>query len=138
MADALDRLPHKGAMSLIAAVTSIDTKHIVARAMPHGEPDYPLRINGILYSTALVELGAQAAAVHALLRRDDVAGAGLLLSLANVKVYVMEVEADGPLTIRGEALQAVDRAANYHFTVYDSSEPIIEGDLLLSMEGSPE
>ena len=65
-------IPHAGSMCLLDTVERWDQDEIVCRASSHDDPDNPLSEDGRLAAVALVEYGAQAAAVHAAL-----AGAGI-------------------------------------------------------------
>ncbi|MEL7088565.1 MAG: phosphotransferase, partial [Planctomycetota bacterium] len=73
-------MPHKGPMQLIGAITHMDDNTIHAEPTDHTAPDFPLRIDGKLYTSALVELGAQAAAAHASIHGVGGAHAGLVLA----------------------------------------------------------
>ena len=65
---ALARMPHRGAMRLIAGIVTADERAITCHTTDHRDPTYPLRLDGVLHTATLTELGAQAAAAHASLR----------------------------------------------------------------------
>lgn len=131
--EALERMPHRGRMRLIADIEMADEKYIVCRANDHCGADFPLRIGGVLYGAALAEIGAQAAALHASVHGVGGAHAGLVLSLSNITIernVITEVE---PLIAMASAVSQMDEAAMYHFTVSSGAQPFIAGDLLLSL-----
>lgn len=130
---AFARMPHAGAMRLIAEILAADPDRVHCRATDHGAPTYPLRIDGVLHAAALVEIGAQAAAVHASLHAIGGAHSGLVLALGNVALARDIVGATGRLEARAERIAAHGDAASYRFSVEDRDGPIVTGDLLLSM-----
>ena len=102
---ALDRMPHKGAMQLIASVEALDETTIYCRAKSHKGRDYPLRTDGRLMTAALVEIGAQAAAAHASIHGQDGSHIGMLLSLQKVEILQLRAEdAPAPLVARASLL----------------------------------
>ena len=133
LAEALARMPHAGAMRLIAAIEGADRAGIRCRAIDHSAPDYPLRLDGVLHAAALVELGAQAAAAHASLYGTGAAHAGLVLALSDVELRCTPIEDAQPLRIVADRLEQIEGAAAYRFTVLQSEAPLVSGTVLLSM-----
>ncbi len=133
LAEALSRMPHAGAMRLIAAIESADATRIECRASDHAAPDYPLRLNGVLYAAALVELGAQAAAAHASVFGMGAAHAGLVLAIGDLALHRDRSSDPRPLCMTAERLDRIDSAAAYRFGVSQAGAPIVNGELLLSM-----
>jgi len=133
---ALDRMPHRGAMRLIDEIVQIDEKAILCNAREHSDAEFPLRLNAVLYPSALVELGAQAAAAHASLFGLGAAHTGLILSLSGVVCNRDAVPDDGQLVIRAERVRALDTAASYSFNVDAGDDTILSGEVLLSMVGT--
>lgn len=136
--EALDRMPHRGAMRLLEAIEAVSETEIICRARAHGAADYPLRLEGHLEPLALTELGAQAAAAHASLYGMGAAHTGLVLSLSGIDIRQDTVPDGGNLTICAERIRALDAAASYRFTVLaakaggDATE-VLTGEVLLSM-----
>lgn len=133
--EALDRMPHRGAMRLIGSIEKADDAMIRCIARDHFDGDYPLRLNGVLYASALVELGAQAAAAHASLYGLGAAHTGLVLSIGAVEFHRNEVPDNGNLQIVAQRLRALGMAASYHFSVGLHGAPITSGEVLLSIVG---
>jgi predicted hotdog family 3-hydroxylacyl-ACP dehydratase len=135
---ALERMPHAGQMRLIDEILSADAGEILCVARDHSGASYPLRLEGVLYGCALVELGAQAAAAHTSLFGIAGAHTGLVLSLSNVVVSVDRVTDDAPLRISAVQQQSLDDAARYHFEVQGGTGVLVSGDVLLSLQrGTP-
>lgn len=133
LAEALARMPHGGAMRLIAAIEDADEARILCRATDHESPDYPLRLDGILYAAALVELGAQAAAAHASVFGMGTAHAGLVLAIGGLELHCDRVEDAAPLRMAAERLRQLDGSAAYRFAVTQGAAPLVIGEILLSM-----
>lgn len=133
LAEALDRMPHRGRMRLIAEILAADADRVRCRAADHHALDYPLRIGGLLRGATLVELGAQAAAVHASLYAVGQAHTGLVLALSDIAVTADVVESERPLEANAERIFAQEDAASYRFEVTGSGGPFVSGELLLSM-----
>lgn len=135
--DAKARMPHKGPMQLIGAIKHMDDNAIHAEPADHTAPDFPLRINGSLYTSALVELGAQAAAAHASIHGVGGAHAGLVLAVSNVTLHT-QVTPNTPLQIQATRVAGMDQSARYTFQVTTQGQALAEGELLLSMRERPE
>lgn len=135
--DARQRMPHKGPMQLIGAITHMDADTIHAEPNDHTAPDFPLRLDGTLYTSALVELGAQAAAAHASIHGVGGAHAGLVLAITNVKLHTHQAP-NTPLKIQADRVTGMDQSARYTFKVTTEGQPLVEGELLLSMRERPE
>jgi predicted hotdog family 3-hydroxylacyl-ACP dehydratase len=133
LAEALARMPHGGAMRLVAAIEWADESRIACRATEHAAPDYPLRLHGVLHSAALVELGAQAAAAHASLFGMGAAHTGLVLAIGDLALHGDGVDDPGPLRMSAERLGQLDSAVAYRFAVTQRGGPLVTGELLLSM-----
>ena len=133
LAEALARMPHSGAMRLIAAVEAADPVSIRCRATGHAAPDYPLRLDDVLHAAALVELGAQAAAAHASLFAMGSAHTGLVLAIGALALHRDRVEDPRPLQVTAERLNQLDTAASYRFSVTQAAAPVVTGEILLSM-----
>ena len=124
-------------MQLNGAITHMDDDTIHATPTDHTAPDFPLRLDGALYTTALVELGAQAAAAHASIHGVGGAHSGLVLAVSNVTLHTHLVP-DTPLQITASRIAGMDRSARYTFSVVSENHPLTDGDLLLSMRERPQ
>ena len=134
LSEAFERMPHVGPMRLIDEIVSADASEILCIARDHRAASYPLRLDGVLHSCALVELGAQAAAAHTSLFGVGTAHTGLVLTLSNVEIFRNGVAGDDPMTVRGEQRQSLGDAASYRFEVIDGIGTVIAGDVLLSLQ----
>lgn len=133
LAEALARLPHAGGMRLIAEVEHADRMCIGCQATDHSELEYSLRVDGVLYAAALVELGAQAAAAHASVFGIGAAHAGLVVALSNVELRCVEIDNPARLRVQAERLEQIEGAATYRFTVVQDEVLLVTGEILLSM-----
>lgn len=131
---ALARMPHAGRMRLIGEIVSADARTIRCLATDHRAPSHPLRFGGRLFSCALVELGAQAAAAHTSLFGIGSAHAGLMLSLTDVVVGPDLVATDERLAVRAELLESLDAMARYRFEVTAGGERLVAADVMLAMQ----
>lgn len=134
LAEALDRMPHRGAMRLITEIEQADETVIACRADGHAAHDYPLRLGGVLYTAALVELGAQAAAAHASLFGLGQAHMGLVLTVSDVAFHGDRINSPAPLRITGTRVEMLSLAACYRFEVGQGETLLASGSVLLSME----
>lgn len=135
----LERMPHKGAMRLIDRIISVNEAEIHCLGVPHGDAGYPLRLDGILYTANLVELGAQAAAAHA--STGDLKGnhTGLLIGLQNVDLLTSIVtDCSDNLHITARQLHFDGNGALYDFEVSSQGQKYIEGRATLKMQGEAE
>lgn len=126
------RMPHGGKMQLIEQIARIDTVQIQCVSRHHAAPEYPLRLDGVLYASALVELGAQAAAAHASVHGMGGAHSGLILSVNDLRMHAVCVN-DLVLEVTATLDESMDGAARYSFVVC-GTQNLIEGHLLLSMQ----
>jgi len=131
--DALSRMPHSGPMRLIASVIASDSQRVRCLATDHRAPSFPLRLGGVLHGAAMIEIGAQAAAVHASLHALDAAHTGLVLALGDVVIARDVVESAGRVEAMAERIAGDDAGARYRFEVVDGDGVIVSGELLLSM-----
>jgi predicted hotdog family 3-hydroxylacyl-ACP dehydratase len=130
---ALERMPHSGPMRLIDRIEAADEDALTCLAKPHAAQHYPLRLDGLLFTTTLVELGAQAAAAHASLFGMGAAHTGLILSISNARFGPELVEAPDPFRIVAKRVRLMDNAASYVFEITQNNEHLVEGEVLLSM-----
>ena len=115
------RIPHSGAMRLLADVTFWDDSSIICSATSHTEIDNPLRDNGVLSNVHALEYAAQAIAVHGSLLMAD-AGELKLVYVATFRGVDMHPGAldqrgGAALTISATRVAALPNGWNYEFTV---------------------
>jgi predicted hotdog family 3-hydroxylacyl-ACP dehydratase len=88
-------IPHSEKMCLLDTVKQWDSDSIVCITQTHQKNDNPLRNNGSLPVSALIEYGAQAMAVHGALIAKDLTEQiqeGYLAALKNVNFYQQTIE----------------------------------------------
>lgn len=124
-------IPHSGSMCLLDKVTEWDDKHIVCRTMTHQHSGNPLRSNGILPATALIEYGAQAMAVHGgLLAKDSGAAmqSGYLAALRDVALEAGDMS-HMKTELCVEAVQLMSSQGNmiYTFSVTANNKSLASG-----------
>ncbi len=134
--EALTRMPHSGQMRLIASIDSADEQSIRCRATPHDGADYPLRLEGVLYTVSLVELGAQAAAAHASVYKVGGAHTGLVLTISDATFDSDCVDSPAPLSMTAVRQDLIASAASYRFEVAQEDHVLASGSVLLSMEAA--
>lgn len=87
------RIPHAGAMCLLARVQSHDAHTLLAYADSHRDRDNPLRGADGLSAVCAVEYAAQAMALHAHLLADATAASiGVLASVRDLKLFVQRLD----------------------------------------------
>lgn len=136
---ALERMPHKGVMRLIESIVSASQQEIHCIGAPHTGENYPLRIDGSLFSSSLVELGAQAAAAHASLFGIRGNHTGLLIGLQKIEIHRPTVEGHSkPLEVRAKQLHFDTNGSLYEFNVAGGGVDFVSGRAALKMQGEAE
>lgn len=126
-------------MRLIESISSVSEQEIRCIGVPHDEATYPLRIDGLLFSACLVELGAQAAAAHASLFGIKGNHTGLLIGLQNIEIYRSTVtECSASLEVTAQQLHFDSNGSLYSFKVASGDEIFVTGRATLKMQGGPE
>jgi predicted hotdog family 3-hydroxylacyl-ACP dehydratase len=123
-------LPHGPGMVLLDRVLSSDRESILCAADSHRDPNNPLWRHGRLPAMAAIEYAAQAAALHAALSGQRVAGAGAVLGGAkDVTAQVRDLAGiEETLAVRVTLLLARDNGAVYSFEVGpQSGAAVVEG-----------
>jgi predicted hotdog family 3-hydroxylacyl-ACP dehydratase len=128
--DIARRIPHQGAMCLLADASHWDENGIVCRADSHRAPNNPLRHEGRLGAACAIEYAAQAMALHGALcvGRDAPPRAGFLTSLRDVRLSVTALDdlADD-LDVHVEKLMGDDNNVMYRFTVTAGALAVARG-----------
>lgn len=132
------RIPHQGRMCLLDAVLDCGATHIRCRATRHHAADQPLRLAGVLHSTAGLEYAAQACALHgALNARPGVQGRpGFIASARGLVLHVPRLDdAVGELQVEAWHLAGDERQALYRFELHDSQgQRLVEGRLTVVLD----
>ena len=134
LAEAFDRMPHAGAMRLLGQIDHADAHTIRATAKDHAGADYPLRVDGVLFTAALTELGAQTAAAHVSLFATERQHTGLVLALRKVTLAAPLVTSPGRLIVSATQETSLESAAEYVFEVMQDGDRLISGRVLLSIQ----
>ena len=128
------RIPHGDSMSLLDRVEDWSPQEIFCSTRSHIKADNPLRENHQLFSVALVEYGAQAAAVHASLLQSGIGNAGPAY-LGAVKSLVLGTElvpqTQAPLAIHARVELHNDGGAVYCFEASLQDRTLAQGRLVL-------
>jgi predicted hotdog family 3-hydroxylacyl-ACP dehydratase len=128
------RIPHTGAMCLLAAVRHWDAATIRCTASSHRTTTNPLRSAGRLPAIAAVEYAAQAMAIHgALLGGDEPAArSGYLAALRQIKLHVDRLDGlTDDLDVEATRLDGDAHAFMYAFTVSAAGALLAEGRALV-------
>lgn len=118
-------IPHGEAMCLLDQITDWDKHNLNATTTSHRRADNPLIENGRMNTVALVEYGAQAAAVHAALQQSGLGEARpaylgaikklhLLTPFVDVNVTELQIQAQCIFSDNNGAIY--DIKANAHGT----------------------
>lgn len=134
------RIPHRGSMCLLDAVTGWDAARIRCIATSHRAADNPLRSGGRLGALAGIEYAAQAVAVHgALLADADAAPSpGFLGSARGVACQVSrldDIAAD--LVVDAERLSGDDRTLLYAFSLSAGDCRLLSGRVTVVLGAAP-
>lgn len=142
--DIYRRIPHAGAMCLLAAVREWNANGIVCTAHSHAQADHPLREDGRLGSVHAIEYAAQAAALHASLTGETVKTGearalrrAYIAALHAVELCPHSLDDDemirSPLDIRAQLTAAGATAARYEFSVVCGAVCIARGTMTVAM-----
>ena len=131
------RIPHRGPMCLLDRVVAWDATRVECLAVNHRDPGHPLRTRTGLLSTAAIEYGAQAMAVHgALCAAADggEASPGFLASARDVRLAVWRLDDLPPgepdvLLISAERHAADATRILYAFSVAHGGRTLAAGRL---------
>lgn len=130
------RVPHAGAMCLLANLLRWNDDEIECGIDNHADPTHPLReLDGsgaqVLPAPVAIEYAAQAMALHASLKTaaGESPTPGFLASARDVQVHVPSLDtARGPLVVVARRLAGDERQAVYRFVLRDAAgRPLVEG-----------
>jgi predicted hotdog family 3-hydroxylacyl-ACP dehydratase len=124
------RVPHSGAMSLLAGVRQCDAEHIVCFSHSQADPANPLRVGAMLPTLCGIEYAAQAMAVHGGLNalQGERPRAGYLAALRDVRCARERLDGVPEMTIEATRLMGEVASVIYLFKLLDAQA----GTLLLS------
>jgi predicted hotdog family 3-hydroxylacyl-ACP dehydratase len=116
------RIPHQGSMCLLQKLEAWDADRIHCSTDTHTSADHPMRTADGLLSPTLIEIAAQAMALHGglLAPEDSEPSAGYLASVRNVRLAVDRID-DIPGWLQVHAKRAAGDANQvlYEFAVQD-------------------
>jgi predicted hotdog family 3-hydroxylacyl-ACP dehydratase len=130
-------IPHAGAMCLLDAVLRWDAGSIHCVSFRFGAGENPMRrADGTLGAACLIELAAQAMAVHGRLTAgaDGAPVRGYLASLRDVRLAALV--GAGELVIEVELLMGDVGGASYRFTVSGEGVELASGRATVLFEGA--
>lgn len=127
--DIRELIPHAGQMCLLDRIISWDDRRIHCLSETHLDRDNPLRFEGCLPAIALIEYGAQAAAVHGSLLAIKHSGTirqGYLAAVRDAQFFVDELDnLTSCLDIIAEINLRSDTGVVYTFTVANKEFGIV-------------
>lgn len=133
-------IPHTGTMCLLDAVQAWDEQSIHCVTGSHRRPDNPFLEPGLpLDAAILIEYGAQAAAVHAALLQQGMAGQGTayLGAIKNLQLYQPQVDgAIELLTVRARCELNSQEGAIYQIDCGAEDQAIISARVVLVLPGA--
>ncbi|CAC9600291.1 3-hydroxydecanoyl-[ACP] dehydratase (EC 4.2.1.59) [uncultured Gammaproteobacteria bacterium] len=125
-------IPHSGKMCLLDTVKQWNSESIICTTQTHQKNDNPLRNNGSLPVSALIEYGAQAMAVHGALIAKDLSEKmqeGYLAALKEVNFYQnFDINnITSPLMVKATRKFASQGNMIYEFSVASEDNELISG-----------
>ena len=127
-------IPHGEAMCLLDQITGWDEHHLNATTASHRLADNPLIENGRMDAVALVEYGAQAAAVHAALRQSGLGAArpAYLGAIKRLRLFFQDVDTRvDELQIRVQCIFNEDNGAIYDIRACAEGNDLMTGRIVL-------
>jgi len=123
-------IPHSGSMCLLNKITSWDENSICCEANDIHTATHPLRHRGKFTALAMLELGAQAMAVHGgvLARKESKpVKPGYLAAIRNARFHLTIADATEtkPLLIEATRLHGDERGQLYEFSIHQDSKLLL-------------
>lgn len=122
-------------MCLLQSVEHWNADSIECRTTTHLDPANPLRWEGRLASIHLVEYGAQAAALHGALVRDErdrAVSSGMLAAIRNLRLSIDRIDTGSAvLTVLATRLLASADGLLYEFRARRGEEELAYGRLAI-------
>jgi predicted hotdog family 3-hydroxylacyl-ACP dehydratase len=122
------RIPHQGAMCLLARLESWSDAGIHCTAASHRDAANPLRTASGLLAPCAIEYAAQAMALHGALRAPagQPPSPGYLASVRDVRFARARLDdVDGPLHVRADFVAGDHRQLLYRFAVADDAGAVL-------------
>ena len=127
-------IPHGEAMCLLDQVTDWDEHHLNAITASHRRMDNPLIEDGRMDTVALVEYGAQAAAVHAALQQSGLGAArpAYIGAIKNLQLFAEDVDVSvAELQIHAQCIFNDGNGAIYDISAYAKEDSLMTGRIVL-------
>lgn len=119
-------------MCLLDGVDSWDAHGIRARSAIHRDPACPLRRDGRLPATCLIELGLQAMALHGALQQGAPQPPGFVAALGDVEIAVPWADdLASPLGVEAERLAHQPHGHLYRFRILAQDVAVVAGRALI-------
>jgi predicted hotdog family 3-hydroxylacyl-ACP dehydratase len=135
------RVPHAGAMCLLATCQAWSAEAIHCTATGHSDAAHPLRTAGGLLSVNAIEYASQAMALHGTLSAapGSPPTPGFLASVRAVVLHVPRLDdVPGALQIRATKLAGDTRLAAYQFVLHDEAgRALVEGRATVILDALP-
>jgi predicted hotdog family 3-hydroxylacyl-ACP dehydratase len=123
-----DLIPHSDFMCLIDSVESWDDKKIIVFSNTHQDKKNPMRNHNILSTTALIEYGAQAMAIHGALLQTDKMEKGYLAALRNIYLQLEDIsQIKDKLCIQAEQQLKSEGNMIYQFSITANQRLLASG-----------
>jgi predicted hotdog family 3-hydroxylacyl-ACP dehydratase len=137
------RIPHRGAMCLLARALECDDRRIRCLISDAADPEHPLRGASGLPAAAALEIASQAMALHGSLNAEHGAGgappapAGFLASARQLRLHVARLDdAVPPLEVRATLHAGNPRQALYDFELRaGDGRLLVDGRAVVVLEG---
>ncbi len=127
-------IPHGEAMCLLDQVTDWDAHHLNAITESHRRADNPLFESERMDTVALVEYGAQAAAIHAALQQSGLGAArpAYLGAIKKLRLYSQYVDTGvAELQIEAQCIFSDNNGAIYDIWARAGGNDLISGRIVL-------
>lgn len=127
-------IPHGEAMCLLDQITDWDEHQLKATTASHCRKDNPLIENGRMDTVALVEYGAQAAAVHAALQQSGLSATrpAYLGAIKKLRLFTQYVDVSvAELQIQAQCIFNDSNGAIYDIWTCAEGDDLMTGRIVL-------
>ena len=127
-------IPHGETMCLLDRVTKWDEHHLSATTASHRREDNPLLENGRMDTVALVEYGAQAAAIHAALQHSGLGAAqpAYLGAIKKLRLFTQDIDGSvAELKIQVHLVFNENNGAIYNIRAFTQETELMTGRIVL-------
>lgn len=125
-------LPHGPEMVLLDQVTRWQADEIDCLSWAHENPNHPLRRDGLLPAISIVEIAAQAMAVHSAISagEEKLQRKGVLAGVRKLNLHRARLDdIIGPIAIKAKLVMGEDRSGIYDFEAKNGDQLIGSGRL---------